>query len=175
MTKDNGQQPSNRGAASAAVASWYVQFGRELLAYCKGQLGDHDGQEVFQTVWQKVLANFHKFQGGNPRAWLYRITKNTIHDMRKKHRPELNNLAVETRADSAHSSLEYFVQAEMHREFQRCVERLDPERKQLLKMRILGDSYKAIAETLAIPMGTVGSRFNRIKDDVRSCVEGATQ
>jgi len=38
-------------------------------------------------------------------------------------------------------------------------------------MRILGDSYKTIGAALEIPTGTVGSRFNRAKDEVRSCVE----
>ena len=58
--------------ANALIGSWYEQFGRELLVFCKGQMGHDDGQEAFQTMWHKVLKNIEKFDGSNARAWLYR-------------------------------------------------------------------------------------------------------
>lgn len=157
--------------ANALIGSWYEQFGRELLVFCKGQMGHDDGQEAFQTMWHKVLKNIEKFDGSNARAWLYRIARNTIYDARKKKKPELNNLAAETKVDRAASLLDHFLDSEMKQQFQDCVERLTPVKQSLLKMRILGDSYNAIATALDIPSGTVGSRFSRVKDEVKSCVE----
>ena len=80
------------------------QYGGELLVFCQGQMGHHDGQEVFQTLWTKVMSNLDKFDGRNARAWLYRIARNTIHDARRKKKPELNNIAAEGRVDGAASA-----------------------------------------------------------------------
>ncbi len=156
--------------ARQLVGRWYEQFGRELLVFCKGQMGHDDGQEAFQTMWQKVLNNIEKFDGGNARAWLYRIARNTIYDARKKKKPELNNLATESKVDRSAALLDHFLESEMKQQFQECVERLTPLKQRLLKMRILGESYKSISKKLDIPTGTVGSRFNRVKDEVKNCV-----
>ena len=170
--KDNNSTAANARDPQAQTTAMYEEYGRELLVFCQGQMGHHDGQEVFQTLWTKVMANLEKFDGRNARAWLYRIARNTIHDARRKKKPELNNIAAEGRVDGAASALDYFIQSEMHSTFQRCVERLDPLKQSLLRMRILGDSYKSIAESLKIEMGTVGSKFNRAKDEIRNCIEG---
>ena len=154
------------------VADWYRDFGAELLRFCKSQLGKDDGEEVFQTVWIKAMANFEKFDGANARAWLYRIARNTIYDHRKKRKPELNNLSTENRVDQGPSSLEYFIESEERQRFETCIGRLEPVKQQLLRMRVLGDSYKLIASTLGLNIGTVGSKFNRIKEEMRNCVEG---
>lgn len=154
------------------VAAWYRDFGTELLRFCKGQMGKDDGEEVFQTVWSKAMANSEKFDGKNARAWLYRIARNTIFDMRKKRKPELSNLSAENRADESQSSLEYFIESEERARFETCMGRLEPIKQQVLRMKVLGESYKAIASKLDINIGTVGSKFNRIKEEMKNCVEG---
>lgn len=157
-------------SAESVVSRWYESFGGELLVYCQGQMGHHDGQEAFQTMWTKVLKNMEKFSGGNERAWLYRIAKNTMQDMRKKCKPVLSDDAVRGSLDRSNNVLDQFIESEMQQDFKRCFQRLDQAKQQLLQMRILGKSYKSIGSVLGIDTGTVGSRFNRIKDEMRNCI-----
>ena len=175
------QKPPAAGSAADSlpnkqvVSLWYQDFASELLRFCKGRAGRDDGEEVFQTVWTKAISNLDKFDGTNPRAWLYRIARNAILDLRKKRKPELNNLSTENRVDPGQSTLENSIRIEENERFEECVKKLDPSRQQLLRMRVLGDSYQEIAKALAVNIGTVGSRFNRIKEELRSCVEGSKE
>lgn len=167
------QSDSQSSESVDLVSELHEQFGNQLLAFCRSQMGFHDGQEAYQAVWLKVMKNVSRFDGANARAWLYAIARNTIHDARKKRKPKLDSELVERGADKkTTTTLDGLIDSELGDKFRSCLDQLEPLKRKLLQLRVLGESYKSIAATLSIPMGTVGSRFSRVKDELKTCIEG---
>lgn len=148
---------------------WYSEYGQELLRYCKSRLGDSVGEDIFQDVWLKVLNKHHHFSGGNVRAWLYQITRNTIIDWTRKKKPEAASDLVLSNI-SVNSEDEPVVNNDEIRRFKDCVSKLTTRQRNLLHLRVTGHSYKQISAALSIATGTVGSNFKRICDQLKRCV-----
>lgn len=151
--------------------AWYTRFADELLRFCQSRLGPTAGEDVFQQVWLKVLRKPEQFTGGNERAWLFQIARTSIIDFVRKKKPESQSETVEGAANSqAPSVLDQLVDDEDQQQFRRCLSQLPPEKRKLIKLRVTGHSYKQISEVLAIAIGTVGSQYNRICEQLKNCV-----
>jgi RNA polymerase sigma factor (sigma-70 family) len=48
---------------------------------------DQDAQDVVQDAYIRALKGFKHFRGGNPRAWILTIVRNTAYSWLKKHHP----------------------------------------------------------------------------------------
>ncbi len=113
-------------------------------------------QDVFIRVWQ-ALPGF-RFQAAF-RTWLYRIATNVAIEQLRHARPtaDIESIplaASDTPEDSA-------LRTEQGRAVRDAVLRLPPQSRLVLILREYeGLSYKEIASTLDIPIGTVMSRLN---------------
>lgn len=159
----------NPASSTEEFEQWYAEFGPELLRYCKSRLGESIGEDVFQDVWLKVLNKHHQFAGGNVRAWLYQITRNTIIDWTRKKKPEAASAALLS-SISVNSEEEPVVNNDELQRFRDCVSKLTTKQRDLLHLRVTGHSYKQISAALSITVGTVGSNFKRVCDQLRRCV-----
>ena len=141
-----------------------------------------DAEDVVQEAYAKAFASFHQFKPGtNLKAWLYRILTNTyINSYRKKQRQpqESNGADVEdwqlARAEQHTSSglrsaemdaldrmpdsVVTDAMAQLAPDFRMAVYLADVE----------GFSYKEIAEIMDTPIGTVMSRLNRGRTQLRA-------
>ena len=132
---------------------------------------DHDAQDVVQDAYVRAFKGFKQFRGGNPRAWILTIVRNTAYSWLKKHSGgsdlipfnEAIHHPLTQEPPSEGSSYE-----ERVRQLHEALARLSVEFREILALRdIEGWSYKQLASALKLPQGTVMSRLNRARQRLR--------
>jgi len=129
---------------------------------------DHDAEDVVQDAYLRALRFFDGFRGDDARAWLLAIVRNTCYDFLRSHRPheltEAFDEEVHTMAD-ANQSPEAILLSRANQEMVRqALEMLPLAWREVIVLRELeGLSYKQIADTAGIKIGTVMSRLARAR------------
>lgn len=132
----------------------------------------HDAEDVVQESYLRAFKFFGGYQGGDSRAWILKIVRNTSYSFLEKNRPA--DLGVEfdekihtseTRRPDAETVMLKSVESRMLRE---ALEELSVNFREILVLRELeGMSYKAIADMMGVPIGTVMSGLARGRAQLR--------
>jgi RNA polymerase sigma-70 factor, ECF subfamily len=141
--------------AAYNLARWIIQH-------------DQDAQDVVQDAYIRALKGFHRFRGGNSRAWFLTIVRNTAYTFLNRRAAEEKLIPYEEEKHANIISIDdpdHELPAEAQKEyFQRVLERLPLEfREVIILYELEGLSYKELASTLGIPVGTVMSRLSRAR------------
>ena len=136
---------------------------------------EHDAQDVVQEAYLRAFRFFDGFQGGDGRAWLLAIVRNTSRTWMQQAAKSESAAEFD---DDQHSRYAPTPGPEAHMIRQsgidavrQCIEELPPEYKETLVMREMEEmSYKEIAEATAVPLGTVMSRLARARARIQSCL-----
>ena len=131
---------------------------------------DEDAQDVVQDAYIKALKGFEKFRGGDARAWILMIVRNTAFTWLKKHYADRDVIPFDeaVHQPSTEESLSESVHEERSRQLREALARLPVEFREILVLRdIEGWSYKELASALHLPLGTVMSRLNRARLHLR--------
>jgi RNA polymerase sigma factor (sigma-70 family) len=129
---------------------------------------DHDAEDVVQEAYLRALQFFDGFRGGESRAWLLSIVRNTCYTWLRKNRP---SQPAEPFDEEIHSGVRDTKSPETaaienadRRMLQAALEELPLEFREVLVLRELeGLSYEEIAAVAGIPAGTVMSRLARAR------------
>lgn len=144
---------------------------------------DQDAQDAVQEAYLRAFRFFPGFRGGNARAWLMKIVRNTCYTCLHANRPLQNavefdeNLAPpDSRAPNPE---EVMLQNDTSTLVRKALENLPPNFREVLILReIEGMSYTEIAEITGMPAGTVMSSISRARGRLRhaltSLMNGAT-
>jgi RNA polymerase sigma factor (sigma-70 family) len=129
---------------------------------------DQDAEDLVQEAYLRALKAFDGFRGGDGRAWLLSIVRNTCHTwMRQTGSARLDAVFDEEihSSDSDDLSPEAVLIQSVDRQLvKQAVEELPSEFREVLIMRELeGLSYKEIANVVDLPLGTVMSRLARAR------------
>ena len=154
----------------AAMLPRLRRFARALT----GQAADAD--DIVQIAVERALTRLDQFQPGTRLdSWMYRIVQNLWIDQRRARqaRPEAGmepaDLAALAVGDAERELDSRLVLANV----QRVVTALPEEQRAvLLLVCVEGQSYKAVADVLEIPLGTVMSRLARARLAVGRALEG---
>src|SRR6202035_677980 len=121
-----------------------------------------DAEDIVQEAYLRAFKFSGGYQGGDARAWVLKIVRNTSYSFLEKNRPA--DLAeqfdetvhtTDTRQPDAETALLQSVESRMLRE---ALEELPVNFREVLVLRELeGMSYKEIAEMIGGPIGTVMS------------------
>src|SRR3989440_8951450 len=136
---------------------------------------EQDAEDVVQESYLRAFRSFASFHGGNGRAWLLTIVRNTSYTLLKKnHAVDLTTSFDDEIHGSGHESvspatiLEHAEDAELVKE---AMDELPAEFREILALRHQeGLSYKEIADIAQIPLGTVMSRLARARDKLKECL-----
>jgi RNA polymerase sigma-70 factor, ECF subfamily len=135
-----------------------------------------EAEDLVQETYTKALRGFCSFQeGSNFRAWIYRILRNSFLSSRTglKTMIRLDGEADETLLPAESTTPESVLIEKADRETvqQALMDLPVPFREILLLCEVEEMSYQDIADTLAIPMGTVMSRLFRARKALRSLLQ----
>jgi RNA polymerase sigma-70 factor (ECF subfamily) len=128
--------------------------------------GRADAEDIAQEALLRAFRFFRGFHGGNVRAWLLQIVRNSCYSWLEKNRPmELNTEFDEELYPQTGITPESLAIAGNDRErLTRALESLPPRSREVLVLRELeGCSYKEIATITSMPIGTVMSALARAR------------
>jgi RNA polymerase sigma-70 factor, ECF subfamily len=134
---------------------------------------DQDAQDVTQEACLRAFRFFDGYQGGNMRAWLLTIVRNTcytwLHQNRGPGSDEVFDEEIHSADDSGGASPEIQALAGADREtLRRALEELPDVFREVLVLREFeGMSYKEIADVSSVSLGTVMSRLARARTRLR--------
>ena len=134
-----------------------------------------EAEDLVQETYTKALRGFSSFQAGtNFRAWMYRILRNSFLSSRTglKTMVALDGEVDEIVLPAENTTPESIMIEQGDREIvqQAMAELAVPFREILLLCEVEEMSYQEIAETLAIPTGTVMSRLFRARKALRNII-----
>ena len=162
---------ARRGDADAfeqLVVAYRDQVFRLALRMCGNEAdADEVAQEAFLSAW-KALPNFR----GDSRfsTWLYQLTSHAAIDLmrRKKRQIAAEDITEVSAPDPAPGPQQQAEQSETRQAVRDAMAQLSPEYRQIVVLRFLQElSYEEIGAVLKLPPGTVKSRLNRAKSQLK--------
>jgi RNA polymerase sigma-70 factor (ECF subfamily) len=140
---------------------------------------EHDAQDVTQEAFLRAFRFFDGYQGGNLRAWLLTIVRNTCYtwlrqnrapDFAEEFNEEIHSEELAATANSETQLLANADKAAVHR----ALEELPEIFREVLVLREMeGLSYKEIADVASVSLGTVMSRLARARTRLRESLGAA--
>jgi RNA polymerase sigma-70 factor, ECF subfamily len=137
-----------------------------------------DAEDVAQEALLRACRFFRGFQGGDARAWLLQIVRNTCYTWLERNRPmELSvEFDEELHLRTCPTPETIAIAGDDRERLARALETLPPRFREILVLRELeGCSYKEIAAITSIPIGTVMSSLSRARRQLYSALTNSSQ
>jgi RNA polymerase sigma-70 factor, ECF subfamily len=162
---DHGHLPSFEEAVLAHLDAAY-NLARWLTR------NKQDAEDVVQEAYLRAFRFFPGFRGGDARAWLMKIVRNTCYTWLRANRPlrdaaefDENLLPPDSRSPNPEEDVLRKDNGTMVR---KALEKLPPNFREVLILRELeGMSYREIADITGVPAGTVMSSLSRARGHLR--------
>ena len=154
-------------AAAYNVARWLTR-------------NDHDAEDVVQEAYVRAWKFFGGFHGGDSRAWLLAIVRNTCYTWLQHNRPQERTTefdeeihSLDSEASNPETLLLHTANNQLLRQ---ALEELPVEFREVVIWRELeGLSYKEIADIANVPIGTVMSRLARARKRLQQSMQSQGQ
>ena len=136
---------------------------------------DQDAEDVVQEASLRAFRYFDGFKGGDGKAWLLAVVRNTCRTWNRRWKGSAAMVAFDERThgrDRAEVDAEskLLQEAELA-PLRDCLETLAPEYREVLVLRELEElCYKDIAKVVGVPVGTVMSRLSRGRSRLADCI-----
>lgn len=130
-------------------------------------VGRQEAADVTQQVFLQVFQKIDRYEGRSRfETWLYRLAVNEAYQfLRKERRWDYGPLGHQP--CDKHSAVEDVDQ--QRKLLDEALRRIDPKLRAIFLLREVEElSYQEIADALDIPEGTVGSRLNRTRSELRN-------
>jgi RNA polymerase sigma-70 factor (ECF subfamily) len=157
-------EPTRRTRFTRAVLP-HLAAAYNLARWLTGD--DHDAEDVVQEAYLRAYRFFDGFRGGDARAWLLAVVRNTGYTWLKQNRPPAPAVPFDETVhglDDSFNPESLLIQGAARDALRRALETLPADSREVLVLRELeGLSYKEIAAVVGVPLGTVMSRLSRAR------------
>ena len=131
-----------------------------------------DAEDVVQEAFLRAFSAFENLRSGDAKPWLLTIVRNTCLTWLKRNRNATAMIALEDQVEDPSEPSpdpEEMLLISINREqVRRALEQLPLEFREVIVLREFeGFSYKEIATTAGVPLGTVMSRLSRAREWLR--------
>lgn len=143
----------------------YESLGSRIYHTVYRIVGSSDVDDVTQDIFLHLFANLHKFRFESEfSTWVHRLAVNqALQHLRRSSRR--STVPIESLADVPATEK---MDQELNEMFEVALSRLDTELCIILDLKESQDlSYSQIAKIVGIPEGTVGSRLNRARHELK--------
>jgi RNA polymerase sigma-70 factor (ECF subfamily) len=165
-------------------------IGREALAFADTLFNlaryltgsDSAAEDLVQETYARALGGAHQFRGGNLKAWLFRILRNTFIDLhrREKHNPVrggLDTIRPTVDAPTEEELLRDDIEINQLRglvgsDIEAALMTLTEEARAVILLDLEGLTEVEIADVLGCAVGTVKSRLSRARMALRQQLKG---
>ena len=147
----------------------YEQYAAKIFGLMVRMAGKQDAVDLTQQVFLQAFRKIHQFSGKSKLGtWLYRVAVNEALQHRRrcqKHRSQPLHFEPISKTSTGDAwenreALEY------------ALARIEPDLRAIFLLREVDQlSYAELAEVLEIPAGTVASRLNRARRELRTELE----
>ena len=130
----------------------------------------HDAEDAVQEAYLRAFRYFDGFQGGDGRAWLMAVVRNTCMTWLGR-KPAA--VPFDEHAHGAASDPQTDLKEDPRiGSLRECVEALPREYREVIVLREMEElSYREISEAAGVPIGTVMSRLSRSRVRLLECME----
>src|ERR1700739_635700 len=136
---------------------------------------DQDAQDVVQEAYTRALRFFAGYHGGNARAWILRIVRNTCYTWLQQNRQlqptkefDEHLFGTDLRTPNPEEACLHDANDKLVRQ---ALEDLPPNSREVLILREFeGMSYREISEVTGMAPGTVMSRLSRARSGLRQAI-----
>ena len=128
--------------------------------------GGADAEDVTQEAMLRAYRFFGGFHGGDVRAWLLQIVRNTCFSWMEKNRrgKDMTEFDEALHGPSGPNPEALAIAADSRGQLTQALEALPPRFREVIVLRELeGCSYREIATIASIPIGTVMSTLSRAR------------
>ena len=142
-----------------------------LRRYARALLRDQDrADDLVQDTLLRGLDKIRLFRSGDVRAWLFTIMHNQYVNTVRRSVKGREVIVVEKVTPA--SPAPQLPKLEL-RELENAIARLSAEQREtLLLVTLEGLKYEEVAQICDVPIGTVRSRLNRAREELRRMMEG---
>jgi RNA polymerase sigma factor (sigma-70 family) len=177
-------RPDVAASHKPAGANAYDRFQREIVPHLDAAYNfarflsrnPDAAQDIVQEAFLRAFRGFDGYQGGDARAWIFSIVRNCYHnwllEARRKarveidvHRPDgAGDFSIDKVAGDDDTPETALLRSSEAGKVRNVLNRLPRSLREVMVLRELeGLSYRQIAETAALPIGTVMSRLARAR------------
>lgn len=147
----------------------------ELYVYLARSAGNsEDGRDLLQETLIKAWEGYGDYdERGRARAWLFTIARRALIDWTRSRPPEISTepVTLERRADPAADPHEQVVARSIEKAVLGALEGVAEERRSVFLMRHHTPmTFREIAETLGIPLGTALSHMHHVTRTLRQAL-----
>jgi RNA polymerase sigma factor (sigma-70 family) len=136
----------------------------------------HDAEDVVQEAYLRAFRFFDGFHGGDGKAWLLAVVRNTCHTWLRREKGSKTMVMFDEQmhcADLDNTNPEGMLLEKVNvGSLRECLNALPLEYREVMILREMEEmSYRDIADLIKIPVGTVMSRLSRARKRLGSCIE----
>lgn len=155
-------------ANPAEFGELYRRYAAEIERFVRGRVNEPAlAEDITSKVFTKAMQALPKFTDGPFRAWLYRITRNTIIDEYRRAKPvtTIDDHPVRDRSPGPEESA---IAADAARRLHKALNQLKPQHREIVRLRLHGLSIAEIADRMDMSENAVKSAQRRAFIALRS-------